>query len=91
MPGSTPRRDLRPFSNKGQTLVVQFTVKHEQNIDCGGGYVKLFPAGLNRTDMHGDSNTTSCLVGDSTPGADFWSLRGSLKPGEFFIAHERWS
>lgn len=35
--------------------MVQFTVKHEQNIDCGGGYVKLFPASLNQEDMHGDS------------------------------------
>uniref|UniRef100_A0A8C0G7Y5 Calreticulin n=1 Tax=Chelonoidis abingdonii TaxID=106734 RepID=A0A8C0G7Y5_CHEAB len=43
------------FSNKDKTLVVQFTVKHEQNIDCGGGYVKLFPSGLNQEDMHGDS------------------------------------
>ncbi|XP_074835736.1 calreticulin [Carettochelys insculpta] len=44
-----------PFSNKDKTLVVQFTVKHEQNIDCGGGYVKLFPSSLNQEDMHGDS------------------------------------
>ncbi|XP_060619576.2 calreticulin [Anolis sagrei] len=43
------------FSNKDKTLVVQFTVKHEQNIDCGGGYVKLFPSSLNQEDMHGDS------------------------------------
>jgi calreticulin len=32
------------FSNKGKTLVIQFSVKHEQNIDCGGGYVKLVGA-----------------------------------------------
>jgi len=32
------------FSNKGKTLVIQLSVKHEQNIDCGGGYVKLIPA-----------------------------------------------
>jgi len=32
------------FSNKGKTLVIQFSVKHEQNLDCGGGYVKLVPA-----------------------------------------------
>lgn len=43
------------FSNEGKTLVAQFTVKHEQNIDCGGGYVKLFPADLEQTKMHGDS------------------------------------
>ena len=29
------------FSNEGKTVVVQFTVKHEQRIDCGGGYVKV--------------------------------------------------
>ncbi|KAK1342398.1 hypothetical protein QTO34_015163 [Cnephaeus nilssonii] len=46
---------FEPFSNKDQTLVVQFTVKHEQNIDCGGGYVKLFPDSLDQTEMHGDS------------------------------------
>ncbi|XP_063787334.1 calreticulin [Pseudophryne corroboree] len=43
------------FSNKDKTLVIQFSVKHEQNIDCGGGYVKLFPSKLVQTDMHGDS------------------------------------
>lgn len=43
------------FSNEGKTLVIQFTVKHEQKIDCGGGYVKIFPADLDQTDMHGDS------------------------------------
>lgn len=29
------------FSNKGKSLVVQFSVKHEQDIDCGGGYIKV--------------------------------------------------
>ena len=24
-------------------IVFQFTVKHEQKIDCGGGYLKLLP------------------------------------------------
>ncbi|XP_029581823.1 calreticulin [Salmo trutta] len=46
---------FEPFSNQGKTLVIQFTVKHEQNIDCGGGYIKLFPADLDQADMHGDS------------------------------------
>jgi calreticulin len=43
------------FSNEGKTLVIQFTVKHEQNIDCGGGYAKVFPSDLDQKDMHGDS------------------------------------
>jgi len=44
-----------PFSNEDKPLVIQFTVKHEQNIDCGGGYVKLFDCSLDQTDMHGES------------------------------------
>lgn len=35
--------------------MIQFTVKHEQKIDCGGGYVKIFPADLDQADMHGES------------------------------------
>jgi len=42
-------------SNKDKTLVVQYRVKHEQNIDCGGGYVKLLPAGLDQANFNGDS------------------------------------
>jgi calreticulin len=30
-----------PFSNAGKDLVIQYTVKHEQKIDCGGAYIKL--------------------------------------------------
>ncbi len=46
---------FEPFSNEGKPLVIQFTIKHEQKIDCGGGYVKVFPADLNQADMNGDS------------------------------------
>lgn len=48
-------RKFTPFSNKDKTLVIQFTVKHEQNIDCGGGYVKVFDCSLDQKDMHGES------------------------------------
>jgi calreticulin len=43
------------FSNEGKTLVIQFTVKHEQKIDCGGGYVKIYPADADQTAITGDS------------------------------------
>merc|ERR1711959_116797 len=43
------------FSNEGKTLVVQFSVKHEQDIDCGGAYVKLLPASLDAKKFQGDS------------------------------------
>jgi len=42
-------------SNKGKNLVVQFSVKHEQRIDCGGAYIKLLPSGLNQATFNGDS------------------------------------
>jgi len=29
--------------NTGKDLVVQFSVKHAQKLDCGGGYIKLLP------------------------------------------------
>ncbi|XP_061587695.1 calreticulin 3b [Cololabis saira] len=47
---------FEPFSNKGKPLVIQFSVKHEQKIDCGGGYVKVFPGDLDQTALHGDSS-----------------------------------
>jgi calreticulin len=42
-------------SNKGKDLVLQYTVKHEQSIDCGGAYLKLHSAGLAQTTYTGDS------------------------------------
>ncbi|KAE8610166.1 hypothetical protein XENTR_v10012039 [Xenopus tropicalis] len=46
---------FEPFSNEGQTLVIQYTVQHEQGIDCGGGYVKLFPADMNQEQLSSES------------------------------------
>ncbi|XP_050454523.1 calreticulin [Cataglyphis hispanica] len=48
-------KKFTPFSNKDKTLVIQFTVKHEQNIDCGGGYIKVFDCSLDQKDMHGET------------------------------------
>lgn len=48
-------RKFKPFSNKNEDLVIQFSVKHEQNIDCGGGYVKIFDCKLDQKDMHGET------------------------------------
>lgn len=48
-------RKFKPFSNEGKDLVIQFTVKHEQDIDCGGGYIKVFDCKLDQKDMHGES------------------------------------
>jgi calreticulin len=43
------------FSNKGKDLILQYSVKHEQNIDCGGGYLKIMPAGIDQKTFNGDS------------------------------------
>jgi calreticulin len=40
--------------NKGKDLVVSFSVKHEQGIDCGGGYIKLLPK-MDAKNFHGES------------------------------------
>lgn len=38
----------KPFnSSKGKDLVIQYSVKNEQGIDCGGAYIKLLPGGDN--------------------------------------------
>jgi len=44
------------FSNEGKDLILQFAIKHEQKIDCGGGYVKILPAeGVDQKTFNGDS------------------------------------
>ncbi|PIA18909.1 Calreticulin-domain-containing protein [Coemansia reversa NRRL 1564] len=45
----------RPFNSKGKDFVVQFTVKYEQDIDCGGAYLKLLPPTLDPAEFDGDS------------------------------------
>lgn len=42
-------------TNRSQSLSSQITVKHEQNIDCGGGYLKLFDCALDQKQLHGES------------------------------------
>jgi len=44
------------FSNEGKDLIIQYSVKHEQKIDCGGGYIKLHPkGGMNQANYNGDT------------------------------------
>merc|ERR1712224_703979 len=43
------------FDNKDKTLVVQYSVRHEQKLDCGGGYIKILPEGLDQKKFGGDS------------------------------------
>jgi len=43
------------FNNEDKTLVFQFSVKHEQKLDCGGGYLKLVGSGLDQSKFEGAS------------------------------------
>jgi len=36
-------------------LILQYSVKHEQNIDCGGGYIKILPSGIDQKTFNGDT------------------------------------
>jgi len=49
---------MTDFSNKDKNLVVQFSVKHQQKIDCGGGYVKVMPAPFDQAKFSGDDDYT---------------------------------
>ncbi|KAI5006902.1 hypothetical protein ZWY2020_042114, partial [Hordeum vulgare] len=43
------------FSNKGRTLVVQYSIKFEQEIECGGGYIKVMSGYVNQKKYSGDT------------------------------------
>jgi len=43
------------FDNKAKDLIFQFSVKFPQKIDCGGGYIKLLPSGLDQKKFNGES------------------------------------
>ena len=45
---------VKEFSTKDKTLVLQFAVTFEQDIDCGGGYLKVIPT-TDAKDFDGDS------------------------------------
>ncbi|VFQ72477.1 unnamed protein product [Cuscuta campestris] len=43
------------FSNKNRTLLVQYSIRFEQDIECGGGYIKLLSAYVNQKKFGGDT------------------------------------
>jgi len=71
----------KAFSNKDSKLVVSYSVKHEQNIDCGGGYVKLMPAGLDQSDFKGGASESQYNI---MFGPD---VCGSTKKTHFILNH----
>lgn len=47
------------FSNAEDSLYLHYTVKHEQNIDCGGGYLKLYPPLTDLSQVQGGASETN--------------------------------
>jgi len=47
--------EFSSFSNEGKDLVVQFSVKHEQKLDCGGGYIKILPSSSDMSNFNGET------------------------------------
>jgi calreticulin len=45
-----------PINNLGKDLVIQYLVKNEQEIDCGGSYLKLLGNDLDQTQFGGESS-----------------------------------
>ncbi len=45
----------KPFTNEGKDLVLQYVVKHEQRLDCGGAYIKLLGPGVDQAKFGGDT------------------------------------
>lgn len=43
------------FNNEGKDLVLQYSVRNDQNLDCGGAYIKLLPEGSAGAGFGGDS------------------------------------
>ncbi|KAG9444650.1 hypothetical protein H6P81_015990 [Aristolochia fimbriata] len=43
------------FSNKNRTLVLQYSIKFEQDIECGGGYIKLLSGYVNQKKFGADT------------------------------------
>jgi len=55
-----------PFTNEGKDLVLQYTVKHEQKLDCGGAYLKL--AGKVDQESFGGSSPYQVMFGPDICG-----------------------
>ncbi|XP_074310659.1 calreticulin-3-like [Silene latifolia] len=64
---------INEFSNKNRTLVFQYSIKFEQEIECGGGYIKLLSGFVNQKKFGGDT-PYSLMFGPDLCGTDIKKL-----------------
>jgi len=70
-----------PVDNEGKDLVIQYTVKHEQKLDCGGAYIKLLRGG--------DKFDAKAFGGDAEYGVMFGpDICGSNRRSHVIFTHE---
>jgi calreticulin len=69
------------FDNTGKTLVLGLSVKHEQRIDCGGGYVKLLPPTVDPKNFNGDS-PYGIMFGPDICGSSTKRVQAIFRQGE---------
>jgi calreticulin len=71
----------KPFVSGDKPLVLQYSVKHEQNLDCGGAYIKLLPGG---------DNFNAAAFGGETPYAVMFGpdICGSSNKKTHVILHD---
>jgi len=85
------------FSNRDKDLVLQFSVKHEQNIDCGGGYIKLLPS-FDLEKFNGDTEYAIMFGPDICGGTkrthviinykgENWLIEKTIKPETDVLTH----
>jgi len=80
--GISTKLDKPYNSSDGKDIVIQYSVKHEQDIDCGGAYIKLLPGG---DDFDGKK-----FGGDSPYGIMFGpDICGATKRTHVILHNER--
>lgn len=59
-------------ATRSSDLFVQYTVAHPQALDCGGGYLKLFPSSVDQAHLHGgaDEDAYRLMFGPDICGGD---------------------
>jgi len=58
---------FEPFSNEDKTLIIQYQVKYDKDIECGGGYIKLGPK-MEDPEKFGDPTPYNIMFGPDKCG-----------------------
>jgi len=60
----------KTFTSDDKPLVIQYSVKHEQKLDCGGAYIKLLPGGSSfDADNFGGDSPYAVMFGPDVCGS----------------------